>query len=589
MNWFWCITLGLLIYNFFTFTKRPKVVRKQLECARKVPANRDRYNPKKIPEGLDAIIIGSGIGGLSCGAFLSRYGKKVLVLEQHTIAGGCTHSYSSHGIEHETGVHYVGNLGGLLDLITDEPIKWTKMGQNSNDFKDVYDEFYIEGRHYTFTSGETNFINELLHIFPEEREVIHRYVALVKQVAKLDLFIKLKIVRSLWLQNFIKWVLLQTSYGQKWLKYVTNSAHSVISGLTNNKELISVLTAQFGDYGLTPKQGNFYIHSCIAAHYLKGGYFPTGGTGEIAKAIIPTIEKSGGRVLVGKAVTEILMNADGQCIGVLMDNGDRIYCNTIISAVGAKTTCKLLQLDFPRVIKFKEVVSSISRSTSFVYLFVNLDGSPEELGLRSSNIWIHPNHNHDLYKFHFEDKISSSLKSNQPLSSLDEVLEELEIPMFISSSSARDSLWAKRYPDKSNLTILFMVNPEWFKERGDNYELLKDIFAKHILTQVYQYYPKIKDKVEHYEVGTPLSNEHYIGVKEAYGLTVETKRFLTELRPDTGINGLYLTGQDIVSPGFAGALGGGVVTAHVVLGYGGLLDLLTGKNMLKDLKINASC
>ena len=75
-----------------------------------IAPNRDRFLKKKIPTDLDAIIIGSGIGGLSCAAFLSRVGKRCLVIEQHYIAGGCTHSFVEHGYEFDTGVHYVGNI-----------------------------------------------------------------------------------------------------------------------------------------------------------------------------------------------------------------------------------------------------------------------------------------------------------------------------------------------------------------------------------------------------------------------------------------------------------------------------------------------
>jgi all-trans-retinol 13,14-reductase len=46
-----------------------------------------------VPENLDAIIIGSGIGGLSTAALLAKAGKKVLVLEQHDQAGGCCHTF----------------------------------------------------------------------------------------------------------------------------------------------------------------------------------------------------------------------------------------------------------------------------------------------------------------------------------------------------------------------------------------------------------------------------------------------------------------------------------------------------------------
>ncbi len=55
------------------------------------------FSQDKVPDDLDAIVIGSGIGGLSVAALLSKAGQRVLVLEQHDVAGGCTHTFSDKG------------------------------------------------------------------------------------------------------------------------------------------------------------------------------------------------------------------------------------------------------------------------------------------------------------------------------------------------------------------------------------------------------------------------------------------------------------------------------------------------------------
>lgn len=65
------------------------------------------FKADKVPENLDTVIIGSGIGGLSVGALLARAGKKVLVLEQHDQAGGCCHTFHDKGFEFDTGTDII--------------------------------------------------------------------------------------------------------------------------------------------------------------------------------------------------------------------------------------------------------------------------------------------------------------------------------------------------------------------------------------------------------------------------------------------------------------------------------------------------
>jgi hypothetical protein len=42
----------------------------------------------------DVVVIGSGMGGLACGALSAKYGDKVLVLESHIKCGGSAHTFS---------------------------------------------------------------------------------------------------------------------------------------------------------------------------------------------------------------------------------------------------------------------------------------------------------------------------------------------------------------------------------------------------------------------------------------------------------------------------------------------------------------
>ena len=61
-------------------------------------------------EDFDTIVIGSGAGGLTAAVALANSGQKVLVLEQHYLPGGWTHSFPLEGYQFSPGVHYLGEL-----------------------------------------------------------------------------------------------------------------------------------------------------------------------------------------------------------------------------------------------------------------------------------------------------------------------------------------------------------------------------------------------------------------------------------------------------------------------------------------------
>ncbi|NJO75745.1 MAG: NAD(P)-binding protein, partial [Leptolyngbyaceae cyanobacterium RM1_406_9] len=82
----------------------------------------------------DAIVVGSGIGGLTVAAILSKFNhQKVLVLEQHFILGGFTQEFQRQNFQWDVGLHYVGEMGKgesgrmISDYITDGKLKWAKI------------------------------------------------------------------------------------------------------------------------------------------------------------------------------------------------------------------------------------------------------------------------------------------------------------------------------------------------------------------------------------------------------------------------------------------------------------------------------
>ena len=70
----------------------------------------NRYKSEMTNENWDAIIIGSGISGLTAGRLLSDAGQKVLILEKHFKFGGYTHTFKRNNYEWDVGIHYIGGV-----------------------------------------------------------------------------------------------------------------------------------------------------------------------------------------------------------------------------------------------------------------------------------------------------------------------------------------------------------------------------------------------------------------------------------------------------------------------------------------------
>jgi all-trans-retinol 13,14-reductase len=497
----------------------------------------------------DTIVIGSGVGGLGAAAFLARQGQRVLVVERHTTAGGLTHTFRRRGFEWDVGVHYVGKvhddrelLRRLFDYASERRLGWRPM-------PDVYDEAIFGDDRYRFAAGAGPFVAGLAERFPSEHANLEAYVRRVQRTAR---WAEAHFVR----RALPRWA--DATFGsllsKRFAADARRSTADVLTEVTGNARLRSVLAARWGNHGLPPRQSTFVMHALVADFYLGGGSYPDGGGASIARTLGGTIERAGGRVMLGAPAARILLHC-GRAVGVELGDGRCLRAGAVVSNAGVRATFgRLLPADAcPRE---NAAIASLPDSSGHCALYLGLDRPASAVGLTGANRWIHAGYDHDA--------------------NLGAYLADPERPVplvYLSSPSAKDTASSRSAVASAIVPAPYRWFEPWrdgrWRKRGPDYEALKAGIAARIRAEVVREVPAIADAITYEELSTPLSTEHFVGHEGGamYGLDHTSRRLACDvLGPTTPIEGLYLAGQDVLTVGVGASLMSGLFAASARLG-----------------------
>lgn len=488
----------------------------------------------------DAIIIGSGMGGLTAAALLTKFTrKKVLVLERHTKIGGCTHSFSRRkDYDFDVGVHFLGGLNDgsplyrILDELSQGRLKYKRLSED-------LEYLFMPDGEYRLPVEPLPLQVYLEREFPEEREGLRRYFKMIEPLGRAFYRWQNAEVHPWPLPYLIRF----------WLKLSRRrlflTTQVALDRLFKSDRLKTLLTCQWPALGVMPELGSFGIHCANAAWAKRGSFYPEGGGERLPEELARTIRENGGKILTGETVERILVK-NGRAVGVRLvanaEHGSRdLFSQGVISCAGARATYLDLLRDTP--ISFREEIEAVDQKQGFVGIYLGVDRSPHALGIGSANYWI------------FHDDRLGSFPSDEDLNFIRGI--------YVSSPSI------KRGKQAHTIEILMLSPTDFFEKRWRNsswrrrpedYKEFKKKIYEHVMNLLEPHFPGLRASVLFHEVSTPLSVQHFItGANGSIGIPSTPARFHFKwTRSRTPIKGLYLAGSDTVSWSVAGAVFGGI-------------------------------
>ena len=478
----------------------------------------------------DAVIIGSGLGGLECAHLLSKAGMSVLLLERGTQAGGCLQSYRRLGLAFDTGFHYVGGLDegqslhsafrhlGLLRL------PWQRLDNH-------FDRVTIGNQTFSFAQGYDAFVETLTAAFPAERDALNKYADMLKQCGE---------------QQFDA-LNPQTGESSLLSRLFETSAYQYLTETFHDPLLINVLCGTSLKMELRKESLPLFTFAHGNGSFIESSWRLKGDGSLIVNSLVDGIRMHGGEIICNTEVRE-LVEKDGKLVHAVCSNGE-IYEGTIfISNIHPAVTCNLVKQSSRMKKVYRSRITHLENT--FGMFTVSLRIKPQTLRYFNWNQYIYKEP--DVWTFHLK---------NNPVSG---VLVSCRIPEDGSKYVQQVDLLTPM-----NWSECEQWSHTEVGRRGEDYKAMKKRVADECITLAGRFIPGLRDRITGCYTSTPLTYRNYTLTPEgsAYGLRKDFRNpIITLLSPRTPIPNLLLTGQNLMLHGLHGVTMTALFTCAEVLG-----------------------
>ncbi|MEL4897118.1 phytoene desaturase family protein [Crocosphaera sp. Alani8] len=469
----------------------------------------------------DVVIIGSGIGGLTAGALLAKYGKKVAIFESHSIPGGAAHTFTRKGFVFDSGPSFYCGLGNdkpslnplkqVLDIVGEslEVIPYDPLG------------------HYHFPEGTFAVYSELEKYRQTVAEITPKGAKeLVAFESKmLELYDCLKDIPTIALRS--DWQLfpvLATRYLPSLIKslfqvgMISGSAGDVMNKTVKDpwvRRLIDLecfLLSGLKAKGTVAPEISFMLGERTRA----GVEYPLGGSAAIIDGLISGFKKHGGKLYLNSHVEKIIVKS-GKTRGIKLKKGEMINAPIVISNATLWDTYNYLldAEDLPK--KYKQEQLGTPAVESFMHLHLGIKAEGLE-NLTGHHVVVHDS-NKDI-----------TVPGNTCM---------ISIP----------SVWDKKLaPDGHYVVHSYTLEPYEGWEKNADYENRKKQRSQTLYKALEKVIPDIRERVVLELIGTPLTHSRFLRRHQGtYGPAIAAGNGLFP-SCHTPISGLYRVG-DSTLPG----------------------------------------